>query len=90
MPFPAYGWILIALSSGIQVLIRKWVKKEVGCCPTSWVGRVVIIGCVGVEQLSSIEGAIAARLEPDREVVLIVAFLDKLWVTTCIKSAQLD
>jgi hypothetical protein len=43
---------------------------------------------VGVEQLASVEGAVASRLEPDGEVVLIVAFVDKLWITACIKSVQ--
>lgn len=88
MPFPAHRWIPVALSSGIQVFVRKWVEKKVGCGPTSGVGRVVVVGAVGVEQLASVEGAVASRLEPDGEVVLIVAFVDKLWITACIKSVQ--
>jgi hypothetical protein len=88
MPLPAYGWILIALCSGIQVLIRKRVQEKIGCGPTSGVGRVVVVGCVGVKQLASVEGTVAARLEPDWKVVLIVAFVDKLWITACITPVQ--
>jgi hypothetical protein len=90
MPFPAYGWILVALSSGIQVLIRKRVKEKVGSGPTSGVRRVVVVSCMGVEQLASVEGTITARLEPNWKVVLIVAFMDKLWITACIKLVQLN
>jgi hypothetical protein len=88
MPFPAYGWVLVALSSGIQVLIRKRIQEKVGSSPTSGVGRVVVVGCVGVKQLASVEGAIAAGLEPDWKVVFIVTFVDKLGITACIVSVQ--
>jgi hypothetical protein len=43
---------------------------------------------VGIEKLAGVEGAVAARLEPDWEVVLIEAFVDELWVAACIKSVQ--
>jgi hypothetical protein len=40
-------------------------------------GTVIVPDCVGVEHLACVEGIVAGLLEPDGEVVLIVAVLDE-------------
>ncbi len=80
VPFPADGSITVALGCYIQILIRVWVQEKVGTGPACGERRVVVVGSMEVEQLARVEGAVATRLEPDREIVFIVAFGNELWI----------
>lgn len=59
------------------------MKVTYRAIPASNVGAVVVIRCVGVEELPRIVGVVAFGLQPDGQVVLVEALPNELWISTC-------
>lgn len=66
LAFVAGRSIMVALERGVVVLIREWIEKEVGACPSRCMWFVVIRNALGIKQLANIKGVEASILEPDR------------------------
>jgi len=57
------------------------IKEEIRRRPACWVGRIPILNCMCIEKLASVVCAISRLLEPDREIVLVKALGNELWVS---------
>jgi hypothetical protein len=83
----ADGGVAVALEGGVEVAVGVGVEQEVGAVPPGWVGRVVVVDRVRVEQLARVVRVVAGLLQPQGQVGVVEALLDKLGVSAWLPSA---
>lgn len=63
--------IFIILECWVLVVIRVWIKQEIGGCKSIYVRRVVVCDVMVVEEFTCVVGVVAVGLKPDGEVVVV-------------------
>lgn len=76
-------WFVVALICRVEVAVRVGIQQEIGPGETRDMRAIVVVHCVGVEELASIIGIVARFLEPDGEEVGVKSTLHELGVATC-------
>lgn len=79
----ADGGVAVALEAGIEIHVGVRVEQEVGAVPAGWVGRVVVVGGVSVEQLAGVVGVVASLLQPQGEIGVVESLADELGIAAC-------
>ena len=83
----ADGGVAVALEAGVEVAVGVGVEQEVGAVPPGWVGRVVVVDGVRVEELARVICVVASLLQPQGQVGVVEPLVDKLGVSAWLRSA---
>lgn len=83
LSFVRHWGILVPLIGCVEVAVGEGVKEEVGGGPATGVRLVVVLNCVGVEELAGVVGVVSGFLEPDGEVIGVEPLREELGIAAC-------